>query len=248
MLRNRRRHLSAEEEQRLQQRRLLFWGLLLIALLVAAFFLGKWVAYNGLRVDPGLYDAMKAEVPRLQQRVVELETQLGVEQTRSQVSKQALEMVRRDIALQKEEIAGLAEGLRFYRGLMAPGEIAQGLSLRPLELVALDEPGLFSFRIVAQQEAMKHSLLKVDLFAEVVGVLDGEQLSYPLADLSSELESNPIPLRFRYFQSVAGVLKLPEGFQPRSVRLLAVAASPDEMEVKEEFPWQLKERFTHVGK
>jgi hypothetical protein len=191
---------------------------------------------------------MKAEVPRLQQRVVELETQLDVEQTQAQVHKQALELVRTEMALQKEQLASLAEGLRFYQSLMAPGEIGQGLSLRPLELIALDAPGHVSFRIVAQQEALKHSLLKVDLFAEVVGVRGTERLSYSLADLSEDVERNPIALQFRYFQSVEGTLALPDGFQPSGVILVARASSPHEMEVREEFPWQLQERFTHVGK
>ncbi|PLW68246.1 DUF6776 family protein [Pseudohalioglobus lutimaris] len=241
-------HLSSHELERLNKRRQLLAGVLLVLLLVAAFLFGERAAYSGLGLRPELYEAMKVEVPRLQQRVVELETQLDVERTAAEVDKRALEMVRREIAVQKDEIAGLAEGLRFYRSLMAPGDIAQGLSLRPLELVQQNDPGRYSFRIVAQQEARKHSLLNVDLFAEVVGVLDGERVSYSLADLSEELESNPIPLRFRYFQSTEGTLTLPEGFEPRSVSLVAKTTSPRGMEVQEEFPWQLKEKFTHVGK
>ncbi|KAA1192068.1 hypothetical protein F0M18_11180 [Pseudohalioglobus sediminis] len=247
MLFRRQNHLSSHQQQRLQRRRSLLAGVLLIALLVGAFFLGERSAYRGLRLNPEMYVAMKAEVPRLQARVAELEAQLDVERTQAQVDKQALEMVRREIAVQKEQIAGLVEGLGFYRSLMAPGEIAQGLSLRPLELVAQDD-GEYGFRIVAQQEARKHALLKVDLFAELVGVRAGERVSYSLAELSDDVDSNPIPLRFRYFQSVEGTLSLPENFEPRSVRLLAKTASPREMEAQEEFPWQVKEKFTHVGK
>lgn len=248
MLLRRNNHLSSHELQRLHRRRQLLAGVLLLLLLVAAFLFGERAAYSGLGLRPELYEAMKVEVPRLQQRIAELETQLDVEKTQAEVDKRALEMVRLELAVQKEQIAGLVEGLRFYRSLMAPGDIAQGLSLRPLELVEQDYPGRYSFRIVAQQEALKHSLLKVDLFAEVNGVLDGERVSYSLSDLSDDLERNPIPLRFRYFQSTEGTLNLPEGFEPRSVSLIARTSSPREMEVQEEFPWQLKERFTHVGK
>ncbi len=156
--------------------------------------------------------------------------------------------MRQEIAAQKEQISALEEGLRFYRSLMAPGEIAQGLSLRPLELVALDSPGRYAFRIVAQQEARKHSLLKGELSAVINGLLADQEVSYPLAELSDDLDPGAVPLRFRYFQSVEGTLSLPEDFEPRSVRLLAKTASPREMEAQEEFPWQVKEKFTHVGK
>ncbi len=45
-----------------------------------------------------------------------------------------------------------------------------------------------------------------------------------------------------------GELELPEGFQPGSVNLVATASSPRKAEVRVQFPWQLQERFTHVGK
>ena len=49
-------------------------------------------------------------------------------------------------------------------------------------------------------------------------------------------------------QKEATFAPLPEGFEPRSVSLVATATTPRKMEAREEFPWQLKEKFTHVGK
>ncbi|RLQ21126.1 hypothetical protein DWB85_13640 [Seongchinamella sediminis] len=244
----RKRHLGSRELQGLRRQRLALAGLVIAALLALAFYLGERAAYSGMGLSPELYRAMKTQVPRLQSEVAALTHELEVVRTRNQVSEQALELVRREIAEQKEEISGLEEGLQFYRSLMAPGEIAQGLSLRPLELVATDQPDRYSFRIVAQQEASKHALLKGELSAELLGVRDEQQLSYSLAELSDDLEGPAITLRFRYFQSIEGTLVLPQGFQPGSVRLVATASSPRRMEVREEFPWQVNERFTHVGK
>ena len=222
--------------------------LLLVVMLFAGFYLGQRAAYSGMGMDAGIYRAMEAEIPQLQAEITRLEGELEVQLTRREVDQQALEMVRGEIAAQKEQISGLEEGLRFYRSLMAPGEIAQGLSLRPIELVALDKPNSFAFRIVAQQEARKHSQLKGDLSVDVVGVLEGEQVSYPLAELSEDVEGLDVPLRFRYFQSIEGELELPDGFEPGSVNLVARASSPRKAEVRVQFPWQLQERFTHVGK
>lgn len=244
----RNRHLSSRELQRLQRQRLGLAVLVVVALLLVAFYLGERAAYSGMGLSPELYRAMKTELPRLQEELVAVETELEVQRTRNQVSEQALEMVRREIAEQKEQISSLEEGLQFYRSLMAPGEIAQGLSVRPLELVATEQAGQFAFRIVAQQEALKHSQLKGQLSAEVVGVLGEQQVSYSLADLSDDVDGEAVTLRFRYFQSIEGTLVLPEGFEPRSVSLVATATTPRKMEVREIFPWQVKERFTHVGK
>lgn len=242
------RHLSPAQARR-QRSLLVVTALLWLAVvLVLGFYLGQRAAYSGMGMDPTVYRAMRAEIPALQAEVSRLEGELEVQRTRNEVDQQALEMVRGEIAAQKEELSALEEGLRFYRSLMAPGEIAQGLSLRPVELIALEQPGRFAFRIVAQQEARKHSLLKGNLSAEVVGVLEGAQVSYPLAELSEDVDGLDVPLRFRYFQSIEGELELPEGFEPGSVNLVATASSPRKAEVREQFPWQLQERFTHVGK
>lgn len=242
------RHLSAREARR-QRNLLLAVGMLLLAVvLLAGFYLGQRAAYSGMGMDVASYRAMEAKIPELQAQVGRLEGELEVQGTRHEVDRQALEMVRGEIATQKEQISALEEGLRFYRSLMAPGEIAQGLSIRPVEFIALDKPNRFAFRIVAQQEARKHSLLKGDLSLDIVGVLEGERISYPLAELSDDVEGLDVPLRFRYFQSIEGELELPEGFEPESVSLVARASSPRKAEVRVQFPWQLQERFTHVGK
>ena len=234
--------------RRLWRQRLLLAVLISLGFVVAAFYIGERAAYSGMGLNPELYRAMKTQVPELQAQLVVAEARLEVQSTQNQMGQQALEMVRRDLSDQKEQIASLEEGLQFYRSLMAPGEIAQGLSLRPLELVALDNPGYYSYRIVAQQEARKHSQLKGELSVEVIGVLAGQQVSYSLAELSSDIEGSEIALRFRYFQTIDGELSLPEGFEPRSVSLVATAIAPRKMEVREQYPWQVTEKFTHVGK
>jgi hypothetical protein len=41
---------------------------------------------------------------------------------------------------------------------------------------------------------------------------------------------------------------LPEGFEPKGMTVVARASKPRETQVREEFPWQLQERFINVGK
>lgn len=234
--------------QRSLRMRLLLSGLAAILMLAGAFYLGEQAAYSGMGIDPERYRALRAEAPALRQRVAALESELGVLRTRAAVDASALEMVRKDLAGQQEEIATLEEGLRFYRGLMTPGEIAQGLSLRPLELVALaDGERQYAFRIVAQQEARKHSPLSGELKVEVFGVEGGEEVTYALAALSGDVENDTIALRFRYFQSIEGTLTLPAGFEPAGVSVEASATQPRKMEARQRFPWQPSDKFAGVG-
>jgi hypothetical protein len=164
------------------------------------------------------------------------------------VDRRSLELVRKDIAAQKEQIAALEEGLRFYRSLMAPGEIAQGLSLREIEIIARAEPRRYAFRVVAQQEALNHQLLKGELRAEIYGTGREGKVTYSLADLSDDLDGESVPLRFRYFQAVEGEISLPDDFQPDGISVFASSRTPRKAEVTESYPWLVKERFTHVGR
>jgi hypothetical protein len=214
----------------------------------AGFWLGRQAVYSGMGLDPALYREMQRQLPEERARADQLAQELEVERTRREVDRRSLELVREDIAQQKEEIAALEEGLRFYRSLMAPGEIAQGLSLRDIELVAGAEPGRYAFRIVAQQEALRHQLLKGELRAEVFGTREGEPASYPLAELSDDLEGDTVALRFRYFQAIEGEMTLPDGFRPEGITVVAKASAPRKAEVTARYQWQLKEKFTNVGR
>lgn len=163
--------------------------------------------------------------------------------TRSEVDRAALEILRRDFADQKETLSDLAEGLRFYKSLMTPEAVEQGLSLRNLELVPTAEEGRLAFRIVAQQKARQHRILTGTLRAEIFGERDGEQVSYSWAELSNNLDNHAVPLRFRYFQSIEGVLELPAGFTPLGVNVIAVATQPAAMRVSRRYRWQVQDRF-----
>jgi len=221
----------------------LLLGLLVLgAVLAAGYFSGQRNTYTELGAEAG-------EIPAAaEQELLTLQEELEVQRVQHELDSAALDMVREEIAAQKEQIANLEEGLRFYKGLMAPEELAHGLSLRKLELVATQASDRFVFRLVAQQEALKHSTLKGTLSIELFGQQGGQEVSYPLADLSDDIEDNTVTLRFRYFQSIDGELVLPAGFTPRGFKVLARASAPRKVEFREQFPWQVQERFTYVGK
>lgn len=223
-------------------------ALIAALLLGAGIYLGLRAAYSGMGVDPARYRELQQALPRAQEQVAELERELATARTRHEVDRTALELVRKNLAEQREQIADLDEGLRFYRSLMAPGEIAQGFSLRGFELIQRDTSGRYAYRLVAQQEARKHDTVRGEVKISVLGLRDKQSVSYPLAELAQDVEGNTIPLRFRYFQMIEGELEVPEGFEPQRIEVVATITNPRKLEVREQYPWRLQERFTHVGK
>jgi hypothetical protein len=216
-------------------------------LLALGFYLGQRRAYGDMGIDPEKFSRLQRELPEAREQVAQLERQVTAARTRHEVDRSALELVRQELARQEEQIADLGEGLRFYRSLMAPGEIAQGVSLQGIELVPRDTPGRYAYRLVAQQEARKHETVRGALQITVLGRRGNEAVSYPLGELDEDIEGDSIPLRFLYFQAIEGELVIPDGFEPQAIEVLATVTSPQKLELREQYPWRLQEKFTHVG-
>jgi hypothetical protein len=85
------------------------------------------------------------------------------------------------------------------------------------------------------------------LTVDVFGNSGDREVSYSLAELSEDFHENAGKLQFRYFQAIEGEITLPDGFEPRGMKLTARARKPREMEVREQFPWTVQERFINVG-
>ncbi len=201
-----------------------------------------------LEGDPASALRLRESVSSLEKALDETRGELEMLRTRHEVDRQALELVRLEMAQQKERATELEEGLRFYRSLMAPDEVPGGLSIRQPELVEGARPGTYSLRLVVQQQARRHELVRGQLEAEVEGTLDGAEVSIPLGDLSADFSAQSMALQFRYYQSVEGELTLPDGMEPGGLSIVARASKPHKTEVGLQFPWRLQERFTHVGK
>jgi hypothetical protein len=222
--------------------------LAILVALVVGYQLGQVQAVGDIGVEPAAHRAVSLELLRTQDELTESLSELDMLRMRYDVDRAGLKMVRSEIAAHKERILDLEERLQFFRGLMAPAGKAQGLTLRPVELLAMAQSGRFAYRIVVQQEARNHELLKGVLDVAVLGKQGSEEVRYPLGALSADAGAEALSLRFRYFQAVEGVLLLPEGFEPEGIWVEAITTGSRKLEAAEQFPWQLMEKFTHAGK
>lgn len=226
-------------------------GLLAVAILVAAFLIGLLSGdYNSYRI---LWSMRDENVELKEQLVVQTRQLEALQQwqadnsTRAEIDTAALELVRQELAAQQEMIAELDRGIRFYKSLMAPGELAEGLNLRSIDLIAGEVPGRFQFRVLVQQSARKHELLTGTINVSLVGLSEGKTAEFDLSELSEEVPKADIRLRFKYFQAIDGELELPAGFTPQLVRVSAKSTKPRRSQVSEEFPWSVQEKLSHVG-
>jgi hypothetical protein len=120
---------------------------------------------------------------------------------------------------------------------MAPTDRERGLGIRSWEVYPGNAPGRYQFKLVLQQLALKHSILKGDVVVDIVGKRAGVEQTLPLHSLSEQVKSRAIKLRFKYFQYVDGVFQLPGDFVPERIDIRATATSPKKEQVEKRLSW-----------
>ena len=161
------------------------------------------------------------------------------------VDRESVDGVQKELKNYQDKIAELTEEIGFYKGLMSPSERDRGLSVRGLDVYRTASPHIFHYKLVLQQTALKHQLLRGSVRVVIVGQALNDQgvataRRYALADLSAEVKAVDIPLRFKYFQNIEGDIKLPEGFDVQKVELVARATSPKKVQIEKTYEWSIQ--------
>lgn len=222
-------------------------AVLWVVTLVAGIGLGRhWAEARVANTE--LIERLQSERAATDAALATARGDLEMQRTRHEVDKHALELLRSEMAAEKLHTAELEEGLSFYRSMVVSDDTAKGLRLRKPELVPGDNPGRVRYRIFVQHKDRDYDMVEGRLSVEVSGSIGDREVTYPLAELSADFDEKAATLQFRYFQAIEGEITLPDGFEPRQMKVSARAAKPSAMEVREQFPWTLQERFINVGK
>lgn len=175
-------------------------------------------------------EQLRSENRRMSQQIVNLERGRAVD-------KQALSQARRNIVGLETELAGLQSELVFYKSIMAPSASSRGLDIDRVSMRSVDGKGAFDFMVVLVQRGDNKNYLSGSAEVSVVGLRNEQPETIALSELSDDIESREIKLRFRYFQEVKGKLQLPDGFEPEEVRVMAARGGSESAQVERTFDW-----------
>lgn len=225
---------------------ILAMGLLLLLALAVGVFAGRYSALHSSELSDSM-QAMRGELAASGEALKAARGDLEMQRTRHEVDSRALELLRSEMAAQKERIAELEEGLGFYRNMVVSEGMASGISLRKPELVPGADPRHVKYRFFIQQKERESEMVEGTVSVEVYGVSGAREVSYPLDKLSTEFNTKAATLHFRFFQAIEGELMLPEGFEAQGLKFRVRASKPRSADIREKFPWELQERFINVG-
>lgn len=209
-----------------RERRRRQWLLLLVLCIPAAFALGWfWPQAQPQQVSEETH-ALLTRLAEQEQELELLRQRLAVVGSSDKVTQQAMEQSRRTIKLLEEQIFKQQQDLAFYKGVLAPASRREGIRIRTFELQATDVPQRFRYKLLLSRVGASEEALHGRLRITVEGQQGGKPATLELAALSNEVSESSIPFSFKHFQSFPeagrfGELQLPEGFEPRQVKVQA---------------------------
>ena len=150
----------------------IFRVILLIALLLLMIAIGFYWSY---RTGLAQSHRLLAENASLNDSLAQLQTDLAQSRQRAvsadkaaEIARLANEEVRLSLLTYGQEIADLEADIAFYRGLMAPDELAIGLAIHDFYLSYEEDTDFYHYTAILTQSANKHSLLKGSLMMELL--------------------------------------------------------------------------------
>jgi hypothetical protein len=214
-------------------------GVALVVVAAAAF--GYWLGMARSELDRDYLLALEIRERVQRDRIESLDGELANSRLAQTVDAQAASSLRDTISDLHDRVAGLREEVTFYKSLMAPSSIERGLQIAEFDLRRGELDNQFTYHLLLTQAEQQRSWLQGDVRLEVQGVradTSGQSVEevLPLTELG-DVDDYPLPFRFRYFQDLSGTVTLPDGFRPRTVRVLATPKGTSAERQERSFDW-----------
>jgi len=222
-------------------KRLLALGTVAVAT-VGALVLGFALGQNQTVSDRKAITALRAELQQSQAHIAELEAAVVDAELGVSVQTTAAHALRQNLTDMHDKNAVVIEELTFYKSLMAPSSLPQGLQISELVIESTAVENSFRFQLLLTQVAKRRSYISGEVSIDVIGHFVGAQDVEGVLSLTELAEAAIYPLRFkfRYFQDIAGLLEIPSSYTPQ--RVLVTATREGEQPLQSSFEWQVEPR------
>lgn len=222
------------------------WALLPI--LLGAALLGGWGDY--VRFSSPAEDKvtpLKLQVAEQRQQIERLETQrdrlreqVAALKRAGQIDREAIRQVREALRESQSGYLEMEKELNLLRGVVDAGVKSEGLHIQGFQLDRGEQADSYRYRFTVSQ-ALKNAGTAVGwITLALEGEQAGEARLLSLSELTGEKEEK-LKMRFRHFQDVDGLIRLPEGFVPQRVVVEINPTNNRLPNVNESFDWQVAE-------
>lgn len=216
-----------------------------VAVLVV-LVVGGWTLYEYGR-ERGGYDSaharatearLRLQVAELRQRVDELTQRNTLLERADRIDRESISHLRKDIEAREGRIQELEEELAFYRNLVSPTDAEPAMNLSGISLVPVAGTARrFRYEVVLTQVNGGDRYVKGRVDLSLTGRdADGDS-SLSASQFLVDGES-ATSFRFKYFQTLGGVIELPQTFTPARLQLKVVPAGGRLDVIEEQYNWK----------
>ncbi|MBV7314269.1 DUF6776 family protein [Shewanella sp. NIFS-20-20] len=185
----------------------------MMLLVLVAFCLGVMASIFWQEVPVNVNVAEKKEIVRLRAELDQRSQQLASNNMALTVASQANQDMQQLFNEQVQQLSQVKRELAFYRSIMAPEQVAEGIAINTLEILPGIEPGQLQLQLVLTQLEKRKRLLKGKAEIRFIGLQDGKSQELTLVSLTG----NSLDFNFRYFQILDSTFSLPEGFELKQI-------------------------------
>jgi hypothetical protein len=220
-------------------KRTLGFGLSFLACVVLAYFVGQQQILTGYGSVQVALSATKAQLEEVKESEQQMRQAKENATTGAEVDRRSLDELRQEVMDLKQVIAQLQEENQFYRKLVSPNDPQNGLAIGSVEIVKTPEPRNFHYKAVIQQLGSDQPITG-QLKFKVLGKRSGQETSLSLSQLSDGEKVDSLTFNLKYFQTLEGNLRLPEGFDAESLELEAVIKGKESASTNKRFAWPVE--------
>ncbi len=218
-----------------------FMGLLVIIALVVATV---WLSYEYGRQMAGFHasdadlviNGQQVEIETLQSKLAEYQRQTAMLERNSKIEDDTTGQLKKTLTQAQNEVLELKKELAFYKSIVAPEQGKPVIVIQTIQLKKDVAGGGYDYKIMVSQQGRNDRFARGAIDVSIAGTNQGVKQTLALSDVSDDA-SKPMNFGLKYFQNFTGNLKLPEGFEAKSMRVKLKPRSKTLESVDEKFPW-----------
>lgn len=166
-------------------------------------------------------------------RADELEQEVSNLRRSDQISRTANQSLQGTLTERDEEIAQMRADVAFYERLVGSSGTRRGLSIHSLHL-SPGENGTWRWQLTLTQNLNRGTVSKGVVRLSALGTAAGKLRTLAWDDLLQRPDAPAAAFSFRYFQQLDGLIMLPAGFSPDSVK---VVVQTGQTNIEQSIPW-----------
>lgn len=221
--------------------RAVYFLLFTAAVAGGCFFAGQYASLNERRALIEERDQLQEQVVAANQEARSFRQRVGALEKGGEVDRQAAEGIRQTVKSLKAQVSTLEEEVSFYKGIMAPSGQDKGLRISKIDIQPLDTADKFRYSIMMTQVADNSSYIKGVAAVNFVGTEAGVRKIIPLRELDEQVSELGVKFSFRYFQEIAGEVKMPANFNVEQVQVVLQSSGSKAQRVEETIEWSQKD-------